>query len=227
MPLKPNISFIGLSLVIAFLFLCRFAFAIESKSSQIPTAGKQMILSIYQDERAILNALAMIESSNNPNARGDIHSQDGPALGLYQLHQSAWMDISDIRKKNNLPVYPYHDALVPERAQEYALTLLRAIKQQFKTYHASPPSPRLLYACYSLGPAILSKIPYMDGLYVSGCPLESSGLCTPMVDTVPLSSVGYKLAIVRRKMNVGLKFENLLYAHHISMRESGLPLLWH
>ena len=205
--------------------MCGDCFAIDVINKTHKPMGKQMIQTIHQDHRALLGALALIESDNREDARGDLKAPDGPALGLYQIHQSAWDDISVMRKRANMKVYPYHDALKAKPAGEYAYTLLAAITLQFQLYHSAPPSPRLLYACYSLGPSIIKKIPYMDGLELMYSPFEPNGMCAAN-DVTPLTSVGYKVRLSKRKLADGERFENILLAHHISLRESGMPLLW-
>jgi hypothetical protein len=185
-----------------------------------------MHLSIHDDERALAHAIALIESDNQPNAIGDKTHPDGPAIGAFQIHQSAWMDISDMRAKLYLPVYPYHDAFKPRVAREYATTFIRAIVDKFRTSHGAPPSPQLIYACYSLGPSILAKIPRMQGLrrtFTDHCP---SMVTFDTYVTKPLTSIGYSRAMASRKMATGTRYENLIYAHHDSLRQLGVPLLW-
>ena len=188
-----------------------------------------MISTIYEDERALLTALSIIESNEDTNARGDISSPDGPALGCYQIHQHAWDEISKIRASIGQPIYPYHDALIELRARSYATTFLRTIISRFKVHHQAPPSLPLLYACYSLGPACLPKIPYMTDMVASYSPFEPIiiGATSASLAHRPLTSVGYTYKLSKRKISVGQRFENLIYAHHASLREVGIPLLWH
>lgn len=183
---------------------------------------------IYQDERALAHALALIESGNEPKAKGDLSHPDGPAIGVFQLHQSAWDDISDMRRKLGLPIHPYHDAYAPHVAREYATTFLKAIISKFRVHHRAPPSPALLYACYSLGPSILNKIAHMMELKVAISPYEPAIVCpySERHPWKPLTSIGYSYALARRKMATGSRYENLVYAHHESLRSTGIPLLW-
>ncbi len=189
--------------------------------------GKPM-QTIYSDHRALAHALALIESGDDPKAKGDLNHPDGPALGAFQIHQSAWMDISDIRRSEGLPVHPYHDAYDPHVAREYATTFLLKIVSRFRVHHRAPPSPALLYACYSLGPSVLNKIGHMTDLKHVISPYEPSIVCaySDKAPWKPLTSIGYSYALARRKMATGMRYENLLYAHHESLRSTGLPLLW-
>jgi hypothetical protein len=189
--------------------------------------GKPMH-TVYTDQRALAHALALIESGDDPKAKGDLNHPDGPAIGAFQIHQSAWMDISDMRRRDGLPVHPYHDAYDPHIAREYATTFLMKIVSRFRVHHRAPPSPALLYACYSLGPSILNKIGHMTELKHVISPYEPAVVC-PYSDRAPwkpLTSIGYAYSLARRKMATGMRYENLLYAHHESLRSTGLPLLW-
>jgi hypothetical protein len=181
----------------------------------------------YSDDKAMTHAIALIESGDKATAKGDLLSLDGPALGAYQIHQSAWDDISKMRKELNLTVHPYHSAYDKRIAGEYALTFLNAIIRQFKTHYGAPPSPAMLYACYSLGPSILPRIAKMRGLSLSWSPYCST-MVSPIIglESTPLYSVGYKTTLAKRKMATGNRYENLLTAHHQSLRETGIPLLW-
>jgi hypothetical protein len=184
-----------------------------------------MKLTYSSDQRSLLKALALIESGDNPKARGDVDSPDGPALGPYQIHQHAWNQISDWRAKHGLDVRPYHTATDPQSSKYYALSFLTWIQAEFLEHHHALPSPQLLYACYSLGPAVIPKIRHMKGLTKTSSPFEPSML-TSKAPTTPLTSVGYAYALARRKMATGQRYTNLLDAHHQSIRDVGIPLLW-
>lgn len=183
---------------------------------------------VYTDERALAHALALIESGNEPKAKGDLKHPDGPALGAFQIHQSAWMDISEIRRRKAHSVHPYHAAYDPHISREYALTFIREIAEQFRVHHRTNPTPQLLYACYSLGPSILAKIPKMTGLRLGFSEYDSSLAMPSDPDKAykPLTSIGYSYALAKRKMAAGERYENLIYAHHESLRSCGIPLLW-
>ena len=173
-----------------------------------------------------MKALALIESGDDNTKRGDLNSPDGPALGLYQIHQHAWNEISDMRKRQGKLVHPYHDALKENIAREYALTFIRAIVDEFRDRHMAAPTAPLLYSCYSLGPSVLPKIRNLRGIISLPSPYDR-----PLINPIglahsPLMTIGYEYNLARRKMATGQRFENLLYAHHQSVRETGIPLLW-
>lgn len=191
-----------------------------------PSQSKPMFVSMYDDERALAHAIALIESDNNPSAVGDKTHPDGPAIGAFQIHQSAWMDITDMRAKLFLPAYPYQDAYKPRIAREYATTFIRAIVASFRKHHGAPPSPQLIYACYSLGPSIIAKVPNMLGLHRSFSEHCPSLITYQGSITKPLTSIGYSRSMASRKMATGERYQNLIHAHHDSLKQLGIPLLW-
>lgn len=181
---------------------------------------------VYGDDRALAHALALIESGNEPKARGDLKHPDGPALGAFQIHQSAWQDISDMRARAHNVVHPYHAAHDPHVSKEYALTFINAIVREFRTHHRAPPRPDLLYACYSLGPSVIPRIKLMTDLGPVASHYEPALTGPQSSLTGPLRSIGYSSALARRKMATGERYLNLIYAHHESLRTYGIPILW-
>lgn len=175
------------------------------------------------DKHILLGGISMIESGNNDLAVGDRKHMDGPALGRFQIHQSAWTDISKIRKAKHQPVYPYHDAYKRSTAESYAATLVDAITDEFIMYHGSRPSPALLYVCYSLGPSIIPKIRLMAGVKAVGyAPLRL--LVCPSIEAT-LWGLGYSTSLSRRKAAQGKRYEDLIVAHYLSVRDLGIPLI--
>lgn len=188
---------------------------------------RRMSNTFYTDDKALAHALAIIESGNDSKARGDLLSPDGPALGAFQIHQKAWDDISAIRRRHAESVHPYHSALDAHIARDYALSFMSEIVYQFREHYGAPPQPRLLYACYSLGPSILPKIKDMKGITLIWSPFEANMASPhPSTQSKPLTSIGYAPAISRRKIATGVRYENLLGAHHQSLRDTGKPILW-
>lgn len=223
-PLGPYFLSNGSALLLAFLccFGIRDAYALQQNM------GKQMIPTIYQDERALLNALAIIESDNKPNAIGDTHDPDGPALGAFQIHQKAWDDISALRKANGMTTYPYHDALKPVIAREYATTFLRTIISRFRVHHHMPPSIPVLYACYSFGPSILNKIGRMTSYGIEVCPYLEACVGGTSAKTAHrlFTDLGITYKLAQRKISTGKRMEALVFAHQESLHTNGIPLLW-
>lgn len=193
-----------------------------------PIVSKQMIPSIYKDELALLNALALIESGKDHKAIGDVDHPDGPALGMFQIHQKAWDDISVLRKANNEPTYPYHDALNEAHARAYALTFIRSIIASFRQHHQNPPSIPVLYTCYSLGPSILKRIPNMTQFGIEVSPFSECSLGGTSTRTYHrvFTSLGMPYKLIARKISTGQRMQSLIFAHQESMREFGISLLW-
>ena len=218
----PRINSGWLALVSLSAYVC--ALPLQARDASV--YYKRMNNTFYTDDKAMTHAIALIESGDNTYARGDLRDPDGPALGAYQIHQHAWDTISDMRRAQNLPVHPYHSATDKHIADSYALSFTRAIIREFTKHFGAPPSPSMLYACYSLGPSILPRIIKMKGLTLAYSPY-CHNMMAPIVgmETTPLYSVGYSTTLSKRKMATGNRYENLLTAHHQSLRETGIPLL--
>lgn len=182
---------------------------------------------IYTDETALANAVALIESGNNPKARGDLKAPDGPAIGAFQIHQHAWDEISKFRELRKEEIHPWMKAYDAHIARNYATTFLREIVAKFREHYGAPPSPQLLYACYSLGPQILRKIEFMHGLALGYSPYENY-IMVPMPTTPfeAFTSVGFSVTLSKRKLATGQRYQNLILAHHQSLKDTGLPILW-
>jgi hypothetical protein len=184
-------------------------------------------MTYFSDVRGLMNGLAMIESGNDPKAIGDRRCLDGPAIGPYQIHQSAWDDISAMRKRLGLSVHPYHSAFDEQIARAYALTFISEIIKAFEIHFNAPPNPTLLYACYSLGPSVIPKIQRMRGLTLTSANFQPQVTAPAFRQTnTPLTSVGYSASMASRKMATGKRYTNLLDAHHQSILDTGIPLLW-
>jgi len=195
--------------------------------SQTPTLVQGKPMTYFSDTRSLMAGLAMIESGNDPKAIGDRLCLDGPAIGSYQIHQSAWDDISAMRRKMGLSVHPYHAAFEEQVARAYALTFISEIVKEFEINYNAPPNPTLLYACYSLGPSIIPKIRRMKGLTITTGNFQPKVTAPAFRQTnIPLTSVGYSASLASRKMATGKRYMNLLDAHHQSILDTGIPLLW-
>ena len=175
------------------------------------------------DKHILIGGISMIESNNNNMAVGDRSSQDGPALGRFQIHQSAWTDIDKMRAIKGQAIYPYHKAYDPVIAESYATTLVDGIMEQFIKYYGYRPSPAMLYACYSLGPSVIHKIPVMCGTKSYGIGPDKLVIATSLEAT--LWGLGYSTSLSRRKAKQAQKYENLIIAHYLSVRDLGIPLI--
>ena len=182
---------------------------------------------IYDDRRALTSALSSIESNNNDLAIGDRRSMDGPALGRFQIHQSAWEDICKMRAKQGLPCFTYHSAHNRYASEEYAYYLLNAINAEFIRCKGHSPHPSVLYACWSLGPSIIPKIERMRGLLAYQMPHDAIMLMPDMTKPYScLTSVGYSYRLAKRKIDTGFRYSNLLFDHANSLRLYGRPTLY-
>jgi len=206
-------------------FALLFFLVMGNSYGQTAITGKPMF--IYDDRRAVTSALSLIESGDDDNAVGDRRNPDGPALGRFQIHQSAWDDISAMRAKQSRQVWPYHSARIPLIAEDYAYTLLTRISNEFKQHFFYEPSPIVLYSCYSLGPSIVPKIKSMRYLELVLLPNDRPMVCP--YETKPyafLTGIGYSTALAKRKVESGMRFSALLAQHKFSIETTNKPTLY-
>ena len=76
----------------------------------------------------VLDAIATVESRNDPCAVGD----DGRAVGAYQIHERYWTDVRRILKVD----WPYADAKDPVKAR----AAVRAYVQRYAQRYGQRPS---------------------------------------------------------------------------------------
>lgn len=206
-------------------FALLFFLVMGNSYGQTANTGKRMF--IYDDRRAITSALSLIESGNNDNAVGDRRNSDGPALGRFQIHQSAWDDISAMRAKESRQVWPYHSARNEMIAEDYAYTLLTRIINEFKQHYVYEPSPIVLYSCYSLGPSIVPKIKSMRYLELVLLPNDRPMVCPYQTNPYAfLIGIGYSTALAKRKVEAGTRYSALLAHHKFSMESINKPTLY-
>lgn len=68
-----------------------------------------------------IDALSHVESLGKDHAVGD----NGRAKGRFQVHHGTWSFISELRRRQSLPVYTYSHATNAEVAQAYVLSYFR------------------------------------------------------------------------------------------------------
>ena len=102
---------------------------------------------------ALLDRIAMIESSGRADAVGD----GGRARGMFQLHEAAW---SDAKKRNPLVGDYVKQSTKAEASRLAAKTYLTILAERFTLKNQRPPTPGELYACYNMGFAGFSKIDF-------------------------------------------------------------------
>mgnify|MGYP006267692013 CR=1 FL=1 len=105
---------------------------------------------------AMLDAVAMIESSNNPKAIGD----NGLARGLYQLHKPAWEQVSQARQKAGLPTWDWSYAHDRAISTIYASAYLDFISNGLQKRMGRIPEPWEVYAAYNRGLNGFAKLEY-------------------------------------------------------------------
>jgi hypothetical protein len=72
----------------------------------------------------LLDALVVVESSGDPNAKGDLNpkTKKYDAIGLFQIHK---IYVRDVNRILGRPAYSYKDRLNPVKSREMAGVLLR------------------------------------------------------------------------------------------------------
>ena len=110
----------------------------------------------YAVSPAMLEAVAMVESSNNPKAVGD----SGLARGLYQLHKPAWEQVSQARKKAGLPIWDWSYAHDRQISGIYASAYLDWLSDGLKKRLGRIPEPWEVYASYNRGLTGFAKLGY-------------------------------------------------------------------
>lgn len=128
-----------------------------------------------------LNAIGMIESSNNPQAVGD----GTKARGEFQFHKPTWEHASIIRKAKGRPVFDYsyaHDRVV---AREYAKDYLGWLSSQLEKRLGRKPELWEIYAAYNRGLEGFAKLGYeFDRL-----PPHTQRACSRLYSLLTLGSI--------------------------------------
>lgn len=96
---------------------------------------------------ALLDLVAGIESSHNPQAVGD----SGLARGEFQFHRDAWEQVSVQMRKQGKKAYPYayaHDSIV---ARKYADAYLSWIATSLQSKLGRKPLAWEIYAGFNRG----------------------------------------------------------------------------
>ena len=96
---------------------------------------------------AFLDALAQAESKNNPAKVGD----RGHARGQFQIHATAWADVTARRKARGLQTWRHRSAGDARVSRVYAEGLVGILTDRFTTATGHPPTERDLVCCWNLG----------------------------------------------------------------------------
>lgn len=108
------------------------------------------------DYDKLADAVAIVESNNNPAAVGD----GGRARGAYQMWEIAWTQASKARRLAGKKVYPYayaHDAFV---SRQYAVSYLQWCGSTLEKRLGRPAAFWEIYACYARGLGGFEDIDY-------------------------------------------------------------------
>ena len=116
-----------------------------------------------------LNALALVESSNDSSAIGD----GGRARGVFQFHRAAW----EVARRRNPAVVEYHaGSMSPAAARLAAVTYLGWLRERFVAHGISAPTAGQLYAAYNCGFAGFAR----RGFDVRRTPATTQRACARM-----------------------------------------------
>ncbi len=93
-----------------------------------------------------LDALAMIESGSDPQARGRAGERSA-----WQIRPQAWHYTSELRQRAGLDAHPFSAVTRSDIARAYAKTLLGDHSRRFLREHGRRPTPGELYGLWNLG----------------------------------------------------------------------------
>ncbi len=99
-----------------------------------------------QSDARILDAIGQVEGGERLQ-RGD----GGAALGLYQMHPSAWADGNAQLNREGRPTFPRYQWRSPLAQDMVALAYLRALRGRLTARGIPNPSPECLALCWNLG----------------------------------------------------------------------------
>ena len=105
------------------------------------------------DDVAILASIGQVEGGDY-NAVGD----KGKAVGLYQLHRSAFIDGCTQLMREGKPGYSYDQWKSPEIQDTVALALLRSIRGRLASKGITNPTPEQIALCWNMGFTAASRI---------------------------------------------------------------------
>ena len=106
------------------------------------------------DDVAILSAIGQVETGGDYTAVGD----KGKALGIYQLHRSAFIDGCTQLMREGKPAYSYDDWKYATIQDTVALALLRSIRGRLMSKGITDPTPEQLALCWNQGFTSASRI---------------------------------------------------------------------
>ena len=112
---------------------------------------------LWQPHPRFLDAVCQVESSGGVLLSGD----RGMSLGHFQIQKGAWDDVSEWRRKRNLPTHDYrNNVLNPQINRIYASNYLTILYGQLRQEYKREPTPPELYAAYNMGLTNFRKCNY-------------------------------------------------------------------
>lgn len=110
-----------------------------------------------------LDALATVESNNNPEAIGD----NGRSRGAYQIQLAVWQDVNKSRAMN--AKLPFGTGSKSVQARDFAFSHLTNLQSRLATATGHNPTASDLYAAWNLGFKGFQR----RGFLLSRCPITT------------------------------------------------------
>lgn len=99
------------------------------------------------EDAKLLEAVALVETGNNPFAVGD----RGESLGRYQMGSRAWAEANDWLRHNGKPTIPRSEWGNPKAQDKIAAAFLRVCRDRFARYGVPRPTIAQLATVWNLG----------------------------------------------------------------------------
>jgi hypothetical protein len=106
------------------------------------------------DDVAILSAIGQVETGGDYTAIGD----KGKAVGIYQLHRSAFIDGCTQLMREGKPAYSYDQWKDAKTQDTVALALLRSLRGRLAVRGITDPTPEQIALCWNMGFSAASRI---------------------------------------------------------------------
>ena len=110
-------------------------------------ALRPVTLAALQEDVRVLGAIAAVESGHNHRAVGD----RGHALGAWQMHDIAWTDANNHRRRAGVLQHPRSSWRDPHVQQEMAASFLRLIRQRFAAHGIASPTVEQIAVVWNRG----------------------------------------------------------------------------
>jgi len=99
------------------------------------------------DDTRILEAIAQVETGNDPYAIGD----RGHSLGRYQIGDRAWAEANDWLNRQGKKTVPRSDWHNPRQQDKVAAAFLQVCRDRFTRYGVPNPTVAQLATVWNLG----------------------------------------------------------------------------